>query len=107
LSVQECPAAQEGVCARGLGRLSVTDSLGVMGTNARSSVPGRPSDPVPRPDLSRVPSCSAVASQTNWEKLYTPGALVLARVGQIGPMITTHRAGKMKIASGKMSFSCS
>lgn len=36
---------------------------------------------------------------------YTPGALVLASVGQIGPMITTHRAGKMKIASGKMSFS--
>jgi hypothetical protein len=36
---------------------------------------------------------------------YTPGALVLASVGQIGPMITTHRAGKMKIARGKMSFS--
>ena len=30
-----------------------------------------------------------------------------ASVGQIGPMMTTHSAGKMKIASGKISFSWS
>src|SRR5438105_2413523 len=38
---------------------------------------------------------------------HTPGALVLAKVGHTGPIMTTHNAGKMKIASGKISLSCS
>ena len=57
--------------------------------------------------IERDPANRTLVLNQRHEEDYTPGAFVLASVGQIGPMITTHSAGKMKIASGKMSFSCS